>query len=107
VDKTQVRLQRDELAKRYGPWTAHCIHLTDNIYTFDHPQMETRLRRYVQIAADIVVEPLDKVRVLDLACLEAQFGIEFALHGANVVGIEGREVNIARAQFAKDTPIIR
>jgi predicted RNA methylase len=103
VDKNQVRLQRDELVKGYGPWTAHCIHLADNVYTFDHPQIESRLRRYLQIAADIVVEPLDRIRVLDLACLEGQFGVEFALHGANVVGIEGREVNVARAQFAKDT----
>ena len=103
MDKNQVRLQRDELVKSYGPWTAHCIHLADNVYTFDHPQIKSRLRRYLQIAADIVVEPLDRIRVLDLACLEGQFGVEFALHGANVVGIEGREVNIARAQFAKDT----
>jgi 2-polyprenyl-3-methyl-5-hydroxy-6-metoxy-1,4-benzoquinol methylase len=102
VDKTQVQLQRNELIKRYGPWTAHCIHLADNIYTFDYPHKDSRLRRILQIAADIVTERLDKVRVLDLACLEAQFGIEFALHGANVVGIEGRDVNVAKGQFAKE-----
>ena len=47
---------------------------------------------------------MQDLRVLDLACLEAQFGIEFALHGSNVVGVEGREVNLAKAQFAKDIP---
>ena len=29
-------------------------------------------------------------------------GIEFALHGSNVVAIEGREANFTKAQFAKE-----
>jgi hypothetical protein len=30
------------------------------------------------------------------------FAVEFALHGSEVVAIEGREANLARAQFAKE-----
>lgn len=102
-NKTPIRQRRDNLVEHYGSWTAHCIHLGEGIYTFDEPQVpqaDTRVRRCLQIAADIVSEPLDNIRVLDLACLEGQFGIEFALHGAKVVGIEGREVNLAKARFA-------
>lgn len=40
--------------------------------------------------------------MLDLACLEGLYGIELARHGAEVVGIEGREANIEKARFAKD-----
>jgi hypothetical protein len=40
--------------------------------------------------------------VLDLACLEGLYAIEFALHGATAVGIEGRETNLAKARFAKE-----
>jgi 2-polyprenyl-3-methyl-5-hydroxy-6-metoxy-1,4-benzoquinol methylase len=105
-NNAQIRLGRDNLVKLHGAWTAHCIYLGEGIYTFDEPQVpraDSRLRRCLQVAADMVLEPLDKIRVLDLACLEGMFAIEFALHGARVVGIEGREVNLAKAQFAKNT----
>jgi len=60
---------------------------------------DERLRRTVQVVADLSSKPLDQLRVLDLACYEGQFAIEFALHGADVVGIEGREANIAKARI--------
>jgi hypothetical protein len=72
------------------------------LYTSDQPQTDTRLRRFLQIATDLTAEPLEKLRVLDLACLEGLFGIEFALHGAQVLAIEGREANLAKARFAKE-----
>ncbi|MBF0479988.1 MAG: class I SAM-dependent methyltransferase [Candidatus Omnitrophica bacterium] len=40
--------------------------------------------------------------MLDLACLEGHYGLEFALHGAEVVGIEIRKVNLAKSQFVKN-----
>jgi predicted RNA methylase len=40
--------------------------------------------------------------VLDLACLEAHYAIEFALHGARAVGIEYRDESLAKARFAKE-----
>lgn len=98
----RVRQQRDEIIAADGPWTAYSIHLGDDLYTFDYPINDPRLRRFLQIASDIVAKPLDTLRVLDLACLEGHYGIEFALHGASVVAIEGREVNLAKTRFAKD-----
>jgi SAM-dependent methyltransferase len=59
---------------------------------------DDRLRRVVQVAADLAPRPLDQLRVLDLACYEGQFAIEFALQGAEVLGIEGRETNVAKAR---------
>jgi len=56
------------------------------------------LRRIVQVVADLAGKPLAELRILDLACFEGQYAIEFALHGAQVVGIEGREANIAKAR---------
>lgn len=100
--ENEVRQRRDELIAAYGPWTAHSVHLSENVYTFEHPHNDPRLRRFLQVAADIIAKPLDTLRVLDLACLEGHYGIEFALHGAKVVGIEGRDANLAKAQFAKD-----
>jgi SAM-dependent methyltransferase len=102
LDAKDVRERREELVQRVGPWTAHCIHLADDVYTFEEPQMDSRLRRFLQIAADVVDKPLDTLRVLDLGCLEAHFAMEFALHGSKVVAIEGRDVNLTKAEFVKD-----
>jgi hypothetical protein len=99
--------QKASFIKEHGPWTAACIHLGEANYTFDPPQVDTRLRRILQVAADIVNKPLEKTRVLDLACLEAQFGIEFALHGADVIGIEGREANLKRCHFVRNLLCIK
>jgi SAM-dependent methyltransferase len=60
---------------------------------------DERLRQTVQVVADLSSKPLDQLRVLDLACYEGQFAIEFALQGAEVVGIEGREANVAKARL--------
>jgi SAM-dependent methyltransferase len=56
----------------------------------------------VQVIADICDKPFEQLRVLDLACLEGQLAIEFALHGSSVLAIEGREANLAKAQFAAE-----
>jgi 2-polyprenyl-3-methyl-5-hydroxy-6-metoxy-1,4-benzoquinol methylase len=47
-------------------------------------------------------KPISQARVLDLACLEGHYAIEFALHGAEVTAIEIREANIAKARYAKE-----
>ncbi|MFQ5539370.1 MAG: class I SAM-dependent methyltransferase, partial [Candidatus Binatia bacterium] len=111
MNPEQIKRRRQEVVKQFGDWTAHNIHLKDDLYTYvqDHPRYNDRiiqdgihLRRIVQIVADIVNQPLRSLRVLDLACLEGLYGIEFARHGATVVGMEGREANIEKARFAKD-----
>ena len=98
----QIEKQKQEIIDRFGPWTAHCIHLANGVYTFDHPEMDARLRRMVQICSDIVQKPLENIRILDLACLEGHFGIEFALQGCEVLALEGRESNLAKARFVKE-----
>jgi SAM-dependent methyltransferase len=76
----------------------------------DHPNFERQLvghgqhlKRIVQIVADTAGKPIDEMRVLDLGCLEGLYAVEFALRGAEVVGIEGRETNLVKANFAKET----
>jgi len=93
--------ERKRVEEEFGPWTAHSIQLGADSYTFE-PWFDTRLRRVVQAAADILGKSFGSLRVLDLACLEGQLGIEFALQGAEVTAIEGRKANLAKAQFAKE-----
>jgi hypothetical protein len=111
MDTEQIRRERQKIIEKFGDWTAHNMHLQDDTFTYDqsHPMFEAQLtghgihlQRIVQIASDITNQPLRDLRVLDLACLEGLYGLEFARHGAEVVGIEGREAHVAKAQFAKE-----
>jgi len=98
-----LRERRDALIARDGPWTGSPIALPDGMATHDVPVLgDERLRRIVQVVADLSSKPLDELRVLDLACFEGQYAIEFALQGAEVVGIEGREANLAKAHFSAE-----
>jgi len=96
--------RRQEIIDRFGEWTAHNIQLEGDAYTIGRKIAgdEIKLRRVVQLVRDMSGKPLNQLRVLDLACLEGLYSIEFARHGAKVVGIEGRTANIEKARFAKE-----
>src|SRR3954451_20701742 len=101
-----LRARRADLIRTHGPWTAHSIHLGDGVYTDDDPVRRASnadaLRRFTQITADLAGRPIHELRVLDLGCLEGQYGIELALQGAEVVGVDVREEHLAKARFAAE-----
>ena len=102
VGNEALQRERDAIAERFGPWTAHNVRLAEGVYTIsDRPTGdEVKLRRVTQIALDVFQGSLAGIRVLDLACLEGMYGIELARRGAEVVAIEGREANLEKARFA-------
>jgi SAM-dependent methyltransferase len=89
-----------EFIGKNGEWTAMSIKLADGTYTRE-PAIDNRLRRLLQCAQDTIKKPLSDCRVLDLACLEGHYAIEFALHGAQAVGIEVRQTNLDKCNYAK------
>jgi ubiquinone/menaquinone biosynthesis C-methylase UbiE len=103
VDVEQIRAGMRETIARHGPWTAHDVELAPGVFTIDGRDLRRAeiLRRTVQIVADLVPKPIAELRVLDLACMEGLYALEFALHGATVVGIEARDANLAKARFAQ------
>ncbi len=103
MDTQTIIDKKNGVISRYGAWTAHNIHLRDDIYTIA-PKIvgdEVKLRRIVQCVFDLAGGAVEGLRILDLACLEGLYAIEFARHKAKCVGIEGREANIEKARFAK------
>lgn len=92
------------VVEKHGPWAASNIHVEGDLYTIGHQIHgdEVKLRRVLQVVADTAGKPIESLRLLDLACHEGIYAIEFARHGAQVVGIEGREAHIQKATFVKD-----
>jgi 2-polyprenyl-3-methyl-5-hydroxy-6-metoxy-1,4-benzoquinol methylase len=95
-----INSKTKEFVDQNGGWTAMAIKLSDGTYTRT-PAPDFRLRRLLQVAQDVVKKPLSQCRVLDLACLEGHYAIEFALHGAEALGIEGRTVSVAKCDYVK------
>ncbi len=99
-----LRDQWQNIVDHHGLWTAHNIRLPEGLWTIretDEPMSRIRSRRYLQIIEDILRRPIGELRILDLGCLEGGFSIELGMHGAEVVGMDGRAANIAKAEFAK------
>lgn len=104
TDLDALRQQKAAIAAEHGDWSNHNLRLADGLYTVapEPTPSEPKLRRMTQIVADWTGGQIGNLRVLDLACLEGLYGLELALHGARVTGIEGREANLAKARFAKE-----
>lgn len=104
MDAEAIAQRKQAILDRYGRWTNHNILLPDGSYT-QSPELsgaEVKLQRFVQVVADFCGRDFSKLRVLDLACLEGLYGIELAMQGATVLGIEGRESNLAKARFTQE-----
>jgi SAM-dependent methyltransferase len=104
MNAEELRSAMAKVTERHGPWHSHNIHLGEGVWTLSDRELveASRARRYLQVVADAARRPLSELRVLDLACEEGIFGIELARQGASVVGVEGREGNVARARFAAE-----
>lgn len=105
MNRSEVARRKQQVEERYGPWTAHNIKLSDDLYTIDASVVggsEVRLQQVVQLVADAGHAPIEQLRVLDLGALEGLFALEFARRGASVVAIEGREANLEKIRFAKE-----
>lgn len=91
----------ENFVAEHGPWTAHNIQLSDSVFTRSSSE-PAGCPGLLPVLRDFIRKPFDELRILDLACLEGHYGIEFARLGAEVVGIEGREQNLAKARFVKE-----
>src|SRR5262245_28438875 len=101
MDLVSIAAERQAVIANYGEWTDHNIHLVDGLYTINDQVCSLRLRRILQVVSDLSGRPMQDLRVMDLACLEGQYAIEFARQGAMAAGIEGREPSVRKVEFVK------
>lgn len=92
------------IVERHGPWTAHNARLCDSVWTIKEGvvNFDEKTRRAIQIAHDFFGPDLSGLRVLDLGAGEGGLSLEFARHGAEVVYVDGREHNAAKARFVAE-----
>lgn len=119
MNLSELAQQRQHIIDRYGEWTNHNLRLPDGSYTIgpelpkvitlpdgsqtqEKSNVEAKLQRFLQVISDLCGGDFSTLRILDLACLEGLYGLELAMQGAQVVGIEGRESNLAKARFTAE-----
>jgi SAM-dependent methyltransferase len=113
VDAQAIERRRQEIVAKSGPWTGHNFLLARGVYTMGSEKPEPvpgypvggapddlKLRRIVQIVSDISHKPIDRLRVLDLGCLEGLYSVELASRGARVVAVDARAENVDKTEFA-------
>jgi SAM-dependent methyltransferase len=107
VETDRITAAKAGVEREHGTWTAHNLRLPGGLHTISEQPTgdEVKLARVLQVVADIAAlsgRSIADLRILDLAALEGMYALELAAHGAQVLAIEGREANLAKARFAAD-----
>lgn len=92
----------ERLVAAYGNWTGFEFDIREGKFSTVGYPVQPRLKRIIQTISDWAGGDLQGLRIADLGCLEGQFALEAALLGAEVVGIEGREGPVKKAEFVRD-----
>jgi SAM-dependent methyltransferase len=98
VDWTREKIVevRDFLA----PWS-HNIALPHGLYTTERDEYYPAHREMMRVVAERLGGEFTGRRVVDIGCLEGYFSIECALQGADVLGIDGKILNVRKCEFVR------
>lgn len=104
VHDMNVQYEYERIVSEFGPWTAHNLRLSQNLYTISEG-IEDRATKRAKTYSDIIAIMLNKyslsnIRILDLGCLEGGIALNLAMNGATCVGVDVRPQHLAKADFA-------
>lgn len=115
MQSEDIKKRLQEVETRCGRWLTENIQLVDDIYTIGPPRrpspgwpftghegVDPRARCFVQAAADLLGQPLNGLRVLDMGPGEGLFATEFARQGAQVVAFAAAEACRERLKFFRE-----
>lgn len=95
-DRESIIQTRDLL----GPWN-HNIKLPFGIYTAYCPDYYLEHEEILNVINHELRGAFQGERILDVGCLEGYFSVECALQGANVVGVDGKTINVRKCEFVR------
>jgi SAM-dependent methyltransferase len=89
-----------EVRDLLAPWN-HNIPLPHGVYTAACDEYYPAHREIMRLVAERLGDRFDGRRILDLGCLEGYFSIECALQGAEVLGVDGKLLNVRKCEFVR------
>jgi 2-polyprenyl-3-methyl-5-hydroxy-6-metoxy-1,4-benzoquinol methylase len=104
LNREQLEHRKREVEGRYGAWISHNLQLQDDLYTIRRGVVggnEGRVRRVLQLVADLAHGPIERLRILDLGAFEGLFSVELARQGASLVAVEGREASFEKMRWQR------
>lgn len=94
--REKILMVRDLLA----PWS-HNIPLPYGLYTAACADYYPAHREIMRVVRERLGGDFAGRRIADIGCLEGYFSIECALHGAEVLGIDGKLLNVKKCEFLR------
>ena len=89
-----------EIRDFLAPWD-HNIALPHGVYTTACDAYYPAHQEIMRIVHDRLGGEFSHRRILDVGCLEGYFSIECALQGAQVLGVDGKLLNIRKCEFVR------
>jgi 2-polyprenyl-3-methyl-5-hydroxy-6-metoxy-1,4-benzoquinol methylase len=89
-----------EVLDLLAPWS-HNIALPHGVYTAERDEYYPAHREMMRVVAERLGGEFTGRRVVDIGCLEGYFSIECALQGADVLGIDGKILNVRKCEFVR------
>ena len=83
-----------------SPWN-HNIALPHGVYTTACDDYYPTHREIMRIVQERLSGKFRGRRIVDVGCLEGYFSIECALQGAEVIGIDGKLLNVRKCEFVR------
>jgi 2-polyprenyl-3-methyl-5-hydroxy-6-metoxy-1,4-benzoquinol methylase len=82
------------------PW-CHNIKLAEGVYATYCEEFYSAHQEIMRVVNHALSGDFAGKRVLDVGCLEGYFSAECALQGAEVLGVEGKLINVKKCEFVK------
>ena len=83
-----------------SPWN-HNIALPHGVYTAACDDYYPAHREIMRVVRERLGNNFSGRRIVDIGCLEGYFSIECALQGAEVLGIDGKLLNVRKCEFVR------
>ena len=89
-----------EIRDLLSPWN-HNIPLPHGVYTAGCSDYYPAHREMMRLVYDRLNRNFKDRRIVDIGCLEGYFSIECGLQGAEVLGIDGKLLNVRKCEFVR------